>query len=255
MDPTLCSFLPIPDLFTATSVLFIQPHPDDMEIGAGATVARLTDNGIPVTCLTITDGSSGTTNPAIKPANLKKVRQQESEKSAAILGVDNLIWLNYPDGGFLPYEEVRGKITRTIRQFKPDAVMVCDPWLPYEVHSDHIRSGLAAAEAAFLCNMPHFYPADLNDGLKPHGVKMIAFYYTAHPNTFIKAEHYWEKKIKAISCHTSQFPPDKMKHLQHLLELKAVQESGKGAEKGLRSEAIKLLTMEHLHIFEDTWRC
>ncbi len=255
MDPTLCNYLSIPDLFKATSILFIQPHPDDMEIGAGATVARLTEKGIPLTCLTVTDGSAGTTEPSVVPAKLKKTRQQETEKSAALLGVKKLIWLNYPDGGFLPYEELRGKIARVIRQIKPEAVMVCDPWLPYEVHSDHIRTGLAAAEAAFLSNMPHFYPVDLINGLEPHSVKMIAFYYTAYPNTFIKTEHYWEKKIKAIRCHASQFPPDKMKQLQQLLELKAMQEDENRGISGSRSEAFKVLTMSHLHIFEDAWRC
>ncbi len=256
MRPHICDFYPIPDLMKTKSLLCIQPHPDDMEIGAGATIANLTRKNIPVICLTVTDGSAGTYDPGINPNALCKIRRAETENSAAILGVNDLLWLDFADGGDLPYEQVRSEITRVIRQVKPGAVMVCDPWLPYEVHTDHIRTGMAAAEAAYLANMPNFCPADLQEGLKPHAVEMLAFYYTAYPNTFIDSDETWDLKLQAISCHKSQFPPEKMTQLKAFLETKAVDYSKQaGYSKTSPVEALKVLSPAHLHILEEAWRC
>lgn len=256
MRPQICNYLPVPELMQAKSILFIQPHPDDLEIGAGATIARLTGKGIPVSCLTVTDGSAGTYDPNVNSDLLSKIRREETVKSSALLGVHELLWLDFPDGGVLPYEEVRAEITKTIRQAKPQAVMVCDPWLPYEVHSDHIRTGMAAAEAAYLANMPNFCPVDLQEGIQPHSVDMLAFYYTAYPNTFIEAGEYWNLKFEAIGCHESQFPPDKMNQLKAFLEAKAADYSKQsGRDISTPVEAFKVLTPSHLHIFEEAWRC
>lgn len=254
MKPGTCDFLPIPELLKAESLLVIQPHPDDMEIGAGATIARMAQSGIAVTCLTVTDGSVGTLDPDIKPAVLAKTRRIEAGKSAGILGVKDLLWLDFADGGCLPYEEVRARITRVIRQVKPAAVMVSDPWLPYEVHSDHIRTGMAAAEAGFLAGMPHFCPADLRDeGLQPHTVDIFAFYYTAYPNTFIDVSETWPLKLRAIECHASQFQPEQAEMFKAFLTLKARNHAeGQGCEI---VETFKVLSPLHLHIFEDAWQC
>jgi N,N'-diacetylchitobiose non-reducing end deacetylase len=253
MKHSYCAHLPLPDLSAAASILCIQPHPDDMEIGAGATIARLAASGTAVSCLTITDGSAGTTDPEINPDDLAKTRRLEAEESAAILGVKNLHWLEYADGGSLFVGDIRAEVTRVIREVKPEAVLVCDPWLPYEAHSDHIRTGLASAEAAFLANMPNFYPEDLQQGLQPHAVKMIAFYYTAYPNTFIEVSGTWEKKMAAVSCHKSQFPPGSGDEFKAYLTAKA---AALGREHSCKmAEAIKVLSPAHLHISEDTWRC
>lgn len=253
MKPSICDFLPIPDLLKAESLLVIQPHPDDMEIGAGATVARLAQSGVTVTCLTVTDGSVGTYDPTINPAALVKTRRREAEKSAGILGIKDLLWLDFADGGNLPYEEVRAKITRVIRQIKPAAIMVSDPWLPYEVHSDHIRTGLAAAEAGFLAGMPHFCPADLEEGVQPHMVDAFAFYCTAYPNTFIDISETWPLKLRAIDCHASQFPPEQAEMFKTFLTLKA---RSHAEDQGCDMvETFKVLSPLHLHIFEETWQC
>lgn len=253
MKPDICDFLPIPELLKATNILVIQPHPDDMEIGAGATVARLIRSGSTVSCLTVTDGSVGSYDPAVKPADLTLTRRREAEKSAKILGVRNLHWLDFVDGGSLPYEEVRAKITKVIRQIRPDTIMVCDPWLPYEVHSDHIRTGLAAAEAGFLAGMPNFCPADLTDGIQPHTVDIFAFYYTAYPNSFIDVSETWPLKLEAIDCHTSQFSPDMAEMLKAFLTAKA-RNHAEGRDCEL-VEALKVLSPLHLHIFEEAWQC
>ncbi len=253
MRPEICNFFPIPDLLKAEHLLCIQPHPDDIEIGAGATIARISRSGGKITLLTVTDGSVGTTDPTVNRAELVQTRKKETEKSAGILGVKELLWLDYTDGGCLPYEEVRADITRQIRKLKPAAVMVCDPWLPYEAHTDHLRTGMAAAEAAFLSGMPYFSSRDMEEGINPYKVSAIAFYCTAYPNTFIDASINWDLKLAAIDCHQSQFPSPKGKVLKDYLTAKAREQ---GKSQGLELvETFKVLSPDHLHIFEAAWQC
>ena len=253
MNPRYCDLLPIPNLLETRSILFVQPHPDDLEIGAGATMAHLAKSGCHITCLTITNGSVGTYEHNINPEDLAKTRRFEAEKGVTKIGIKNMVWLDFPDGGNLPYEEVRAEVTRVIRELKPSAVLTCDPWLPYEIHSDHIRSGMAAAEAAFLAPMPHFCPEDLLEGLQPHMVEIIGFYYTAYPNTFIDVAKTWELKLSAIDCHKSQFVQNDAGKFKAYLTAKA-RELGK--EHGCKMiESLKVLSPQHLHIFEDAWRC
>jgi N,N'-diacetylchitobiose non-reducing end deacetylase len=247
----ICDLMPVPDLMKSESLLVIQPHPDDLEIGAGATVAKLIRAGKKVSCLTVTDGAAGTYDGSVGKSELTAVRKAESEAAAKLLGLKNLHWLNFPDGGNLVYDEIRAAFASAIRQLKPETVMVCDPWLPYEVHSDHIRTGLAAAEAAFLANMPRFCPVDIENGLQPHAVKIVAFYYTAYPNTFIDAADTWPLKMQAIDCHVSQFPGAKAEELKDLLQARA---AALGVESGAELvEAFKVLSPGHLHIYEDAW--
>ncbi len=246
-----CNLIPVPDLLQTESLLVIQPHPDDLEIGAGATVAKLIRAGKKVSCLTVTDGAAGTYNSKVGGRELAATRRAESEAAAKIIGLKTMQWLNFPDGGNLDYDEIRASITSVIRRLKPETVMVCDPWLPYEVHSDHIRTGLAAAEAAFLAGMPRFYPADLENGLLPYAVKMVAFYYTAYPNTFIDVADTWLLKMQAIDCHVSQFSGAKAEELKTLLQARA---AALAVESGAELvEAFKVLSPGHLHIFEDAW--
>ncbi len=253
MKPDICNFFPIPDLFKTEHLLCIQPHPDDLEIGAGATVARLYRAGVNITWLTVTNGSAGTYDPSVNCTDLARTRRYETEKAAAILGANDLLWLNFPDGGNLPYEKARSSIAGAIRKTKPTAVLVCDPWLPYEAHSDHIRTGLAAAEAAFLSAIPYFCPENLEEGLTTHKVETVAFYYTAYPNTLIDASACWDSKLAAIDCHVSQFPPEKGKLLKRYLTEKA-REQAESYNFEL-AEALKVLSPNHLHIFEPAWQC
>lgn len=253
MKPKYCDLLPTPDLLTAKSVLCIQPHPDDMEIGAGGTLARLSKSGASIIYLTVTDGSVGTYDPEVKTEDLVKTRRFEAEKSGSLIGVKDFLWLDYPDGGTLPLEDVRTEITHVIREHRPEAVMVCDPWLPYEAHSDHTKTGLATAEACLLSGMPNFCPADLQEGLKPYSPKMVALYYTAYPNTFIDVTETWNIKLKAIDCHKSQFSGKKADKLKALLTARA--ESWSDDQDNRHIEALKVLSTDHLHIIEDTWHC
>jgi LmbE family N-acetylglucosaminyl deacetylase len=244
--------IPIPDLVSMRRILCVQPHPDDAEIGAGATAARLIRSGSEVVYLTVTDGGAGTEDASLAPAELVRIRRHEGEEAARLLGVEQMIWLDFPDGGCLEMPAVREKIIEAVRRVRPDMLMVIDPWLPYEAHSDHRTTGLAAAEAVLLSGFPHVCPQHLKEGLTPHAPQGVAFYGSSRPNTFIDVTATWPLKLEAIAKHKSQFNPESLEMLTAYLTAKAREHAaGKGFEL---AEAFKVLSPIHLHFFEDAWQ-
>lgn len=245
--------IPVPELMAMRRVLCVQAHPDDGEIGAGATVARLLRAGSEVVYLTVTDGGAGTEDASITPQELVRIRRREGEEAARLLGVTRMIWLDFPDGGCLQLPAVREKIIEAVRRVCPDALMVMDPWLPYEAHSDHRTTGLATAEAALLSGYPHACPQHLAEGLAPHAPEAVAFYGTSRPNTFIDVTATWPLKLEALSKHESQFTPESLEMIGAYLTAKAREHAaGRGFEL---AEAFKVLSPIHLHLFEDAWQC
>ena len=92
---------PAPEIEDFSSFLFIGPHPDDIEIGAGATAAKLAAAGKKVTFLILTDGRYGDAfSNGVKGEELARLRERESVESAARLGVTDVRFLGLSDGGF-----------------------------------------------------------------------------------------------------------------------------------------------------------
>lgn len=186
-------------------ILCIQPHPDDCEIAMGGLLAKLSLEKKEIIYLTLTDGCFGTNDPSIKPEQLAKIRKEEQERAAKIIGVKKLLWLNYKDTE-LPYSSnVRNEIISIIREEKPDMVFAPDAWLPYEVHSDHRNAGLLATEAVFFSSLPNINRVDLEKGLEPHEVPLIGLYYTSKPNFIIDISDTFNIKLNALKEHKSQF--------------------------------------------------
>jgi len=229
----LTDFLPIPDLETCRSLLCIQPHPDDNEVGAGATIARLVRNGCSITYLTVTDGSKGTADPHLRGKALAGIRRKEAETAAALLGVSTHVFLDYEDGSYPDEKALFDSISSVIREVKPQFVMTVDPFLPYEGHPDHRKVGMAATEACIA-----------------NAVECIVYQSTANPNTFINADDTWDMKNQAILAHTSQFSPDSFAMLGAYFDFKARQYAeGRGC---VRAEAFKVLPTLLLHMCVDT---
>lgn len=244
-------FLPLPDIEGCKSMLCVQPHPDDNEVGAGATIARLAASGCKITYLTVTDGSMGTMDPGRDPAELAAVRRDEAEKSAALLGVAETVYLDFKDGGYADEKLLCQEIVSVIRKVRPEIVMTVDPFLPYEAHPDHRRVGMAVAEACLFSPFPGFGSGEGQaEQSGPWAVKGIAFHSTAYPNTFINADETWEKKMQAISLHASQFSPEWLQTLGAYFDVKA-----RAYAQGRpfpRAEAFKALTTDCLHMNVDT---
>ena len=99
---------PLPDIEKNERFLFIGPHPDDIEIGAGATAAKLAAAGKSVCFLICLDGRYG--SETIPPEELIEIRKTEAVSSAKMLGVSDVRFLNLSDGGFYDDAElIKGK--------------------------------------------------------------------------------------------------------------------------------------------------
>ncbi|BAD85953.1 N-acetylchitobiose deacetylase [Thermococcus kodakarensis KOD1] len=189
-------------------VLCIEPHPDDCAIGLGGTIKKLTDSGIDVVYLLLTDGSMGTTDGEVSGHELALRRLEEEKRSAEILGVKKIHALDFGDTE-LPYtREVRKEIVTVIRKERPGIVLMPDPWLPYEGHPDHRHAGFLGIEAVSFAGLPNFNRSDLIAGLDPHSIQAVGFYYTHKPNYFVDISDVMEVKLRAVRTHESQFPED-----------------------------------------------
>src|SRR5437667_1837098 len=101
-------------------VLCVVAHPDDMEYGTSAAVARWTARGIEVGYLLLTRGEAGMPNP---PEETARLRAAEQQAACAVVGVRHLTVLEHPDGVLVYGLDLRRDICREIRRFKPDVVL------------------------------------------------------------------------------------------------------------------------------------
>lgn len=236
----LREFFVIPDFEECKKILCVQPHPDDADISMGATVSKLSEKGVKIYYLTVTDGGAGSRDERLIGDELSQIRKQEQQQAAQILGVHELLWFDFEDLGDYTVEQVRAKTVEYIRKIRPDIVFTVDPFLDYEVHPDHIKTGMAASQATSLYRLPKLYP-----GTTDHEVMAIGFFNTAHPNTFYEIEQkHLEKKLLAVSQHKSQFDEKALKMLYFYL-------SERSKHDGKLVEPFKVLPPTMLHVMPE----
>ncbi|MFC2821447.1 MAG: PIG-L deacetylase family protein [Sphaerochaeta sp.] len=199
---------PRPKLENFSRYLFIGPHPDDIEIGCGATVSKLASLGKEIAFLICFDGRYGLeTAPSGTTADeLADIRKAEAIESAKRLGVDEVHFISLSDGGFYDNLQLRRLTAQRIGIFKPDVVFTVDPDVTSECHIDHLNAG---RETKTVVNFASNREIMANYGAEPADVSAIAFYMTAKPNVFIKTKGHVKKQLDSIfSVHISQFPKD-----------------------------------------------
>jgi len=185
-------------------VLIIGAHPDDIEFFVGGTIAQFCEEGKEVFYVITTDGRRGTLDPTANPQNIVKIREKETLDAATVLGVKEVSFLHYEDGFLdqIPHLELRAKYIYYIRKLKPNIVMTFDPWNPYEPHSDHRKTALAAFESCYFAHYPLFHP---DQNLPIHFVGELWLFRTPNPNTWVSLQSKGLRtKIKALLKHTTQ---------------------------------------------------
>lgn len=204
-EKILKKFAPLPRIIDGKRFLFVGPHPDDIEIGAAETVYLLAQKGAEIKFLICTDGRHGIYDKSLSNADKVVIRQQESVASATVLWVNNIEFLDFVDGGDYSVEELSHKISAVVAEFKPDFIFAPDPTVKTELHSDHIKCGLACGYA--------FLRSDVASQLAEYGLEAtpvdgIAYYFTDSPNQYIKTlgRKNFDKKQESILLHKSQFP-------------------------------------------------
>ncbi|MFQ5856689.1 MAG: PIG-L deacetylase family protein [Anaerolineae bacterium] len=153
-------------------VLCIAAHPEDIEIHAGGTVARLVQAGHEVAYVLCSSGNRGTGDPTLTPEEVAATREAEQRRAAVILGVQDITFLGHDDGD-LQYvaRELREQVVRLIRQKRPRTIITHDPF-PGDgshdscaIYPDHLTVGRVVFEATLVCAPgPLFYPEHLREG-------------------------------------------------------------------------------------------
>jgi LmbE family N-acetylglucosaminyl deacetylase len=230
---------PVPKIEGFQRFLFVGPHPDDIEIGAGATAAKLAAMGKDVCFLVCLDGRFGEGNApeGIRGDALAALRRQEAVASAAMLGVADVRFLDLCDGGFYEQKELICKLAQVVGDFRPDVILAPDPAVTSECHVDHINVGCAARQVA--CLAPYGGIME-GYGAKAAPVQALAWLMTAKPNQFVKTSGYLPLQLKSVfGCHLSQFPEGcaDAKSISLYLKLRSVDfglRSFKGCAEGFR---------------------
>lgn len=192
-------------------VMGIFAHPDDPEFFSGGTFARWATEGAHITFVVATSGDKGSDDPEMTHEKLAEIREVEERNAATALGVQEVIFLRYPDGELQPTLELRRDLTRLIRLKKPDTVVTCDPtvyWYgtTYINHPDHRAIGVATLEAVFPTarDRLNFIELERDEGLEPHKVRNIYISGAVEPTTRVDVTHHIETKINALREHKSQ---------------------------------------------------
>jgi len=235
---------PLPDIEAYERYLFLGPHPDDIEIGAGATAAKLAAQGKDVCFLICTDGRYG--DGAVTPGtDVPALRRAEARASAKVLGVKDVRFLGLSDGGFYSEDELLRGAAAVIADFKPDVIFAPDPCVTSECHADHLNVGNAArrlAEFAPYAGIMKNYGADAAP------VQALAFYMSAKCTRFVNTSGYLDKQLQAIlECHESQFPAgsDAARSVPLYLKLRAVRYAIPAL--GRTGEGFRVLGQTHMH--------
>jgi LmbE family N-acetylglucosaminyl deacetylase len=193
---------PTVDLPVPASALAIGAHPDDIDFGCGATLAKWAAAGCRVAELVLTDGSKGSWDPTTDPAELVSVRQVEQRAAADRLGAKEVRFLGQVDGELQSSLAERALVCRVIRETQPEVVLGHDPWKLYRLHPDHRHAGLLAVEGIVAARDPHFFP---EQGLAPHRPSHLLLWEAEVADHVEDVDGFVEAKLEALLCHRSQW--------------------------------------------------
>jgi bacillithiol biosynthesis deacetylase BshB1 len=174
-------------------LLAIGPHPDDVELGCGGTLALAASRGCRVGILHLTRGERGT-------RGTPEQRLAEAERAAAALGVVELAFLDCGDGALRTGEPEEDALIEVLRTWRPDLVLGPPP---HDRHPDHARGHRLVAEAAFYSGLQ----ARGNRAMAAHRPAAIFSYMQHHsfePTFVVDVTGAWEAKMAALAAYRSQ---------------------------------------------------
>jgi len=193
-------------------ILGIAAHPDDLDVGAGGTIAEFIRRGAVVHYLILTDGSKGSDNLTITSAELVTIRQSEQRRALEIVGGKSVTFLDYPDGELEITLQLKKDIVKVIRTLKPDVVITMDPTLIYSSkngiinHPDHRAAGQAVLDAVFpLARDRLTFPELFAEGYEPHKVATALLINFDTSNYSVDITDTFDLKLLAMKAHVSQF--------------------------------------------------
>jgi LmbE family N-acetylglucosaminyl deacetylase len=183
-------------------VLAVGAHPDDIEFGCGATLARWARDGAHVELLVLTDGSKGSWEPDQDLDVLVATRRQEQRHAARTLGAKAVHHLDAVDGELQADRTRQEQVCKVIRTARPDVVLGHDPWKRYRLHPDHRRAGELVIDGIVAARDPHFFPAA---GTPHRPDRLLLFEAEEVDHVEPVTERDIRAKIDALLCHQSQW--------------------------------------------------
>jgi LmbE family N-acetylglucosaminyl deacetylase len=202
------------------TAMVVMAHPDDAEFGCAGTIAAWVRDGWDVTYVVCTDASGGGPDDAteITPETRRHItdtRKAEQRAACDVLGVRNLVFLDYPDGRMQPTIELRRDLVRLYRTHRPTRLVCQSPqrsWRPvYRIgahHPDHLAAGEAAISAMYPASQNGWdFPELLAEGLAPHKIRELYVMASPEPNHGVDISGTFEMKIAALRAHASQVGP------------------------------------------------
>src|SRR5262245_48017444 len=176
-------------------LLVFGPHPDDLEIGMGGTIARHTSLGMRVGLCDLTAGEMGSNGTP-------EERLAEAEAARVVLGAAWRMNLRWPDRRIGKDPGHLDEAVSFIRRHRPKVVA-----LPYwsDRHPDHVAASALLTEAAFNAGLRRY--AATGEAWK---ADWICYYFindSATPSFVVDVSESYEQKRLALECHATQFTP------------------------------------------------
>ena len=179
-------------------ILVFGAHPDDAELGAGATIAKEIAQGKKVGVIDLTRGELGTRGTA-------EIRDSEAAQAAKILGLTIRENMGFADGFFRNDREHQLAIIQKVRQYRPDIVL-CNA--VEDRHIDHARGSTLVSDACFLSGLIKIsteFDGKAQDAWRPSNVYHYIQWKNLQPDFALDVSGYMEQKLEAIAAYASQF--------------------------------------------------
>lgn len=174
-------------------VLAIGSHPDDVELGCGATLALLARQGKKVGILHLTRGERGTRGTIAE-------RRTEAENAARALGAAELDFLDCGDGSLRTGEAEEDALIAKLREWRPEVIL--GP-TPSDRHPDHTRSHQLVQAACFYAGLKNRHP-ESGEPFRPGAIFSYMQHDPFQPTFIVDVGEVWEMKIEALRCYHSQ---------------------------------------------------
>jgi LmbE family N-acetylglucosaminyl deacetylase len=232
------------NFYIPESALVVMAHPDDMEFSCAGTMARWAQAGSRIIYVLCTSGEVGISDPEMTKEKATEIREAEQREAARITGVKEVVFLQEPDGMLQPTLELRKKLVREIRRFRPEVVVCGDPTVvfageTYINHPDHRAAATAALDATFpAAGQPNLFQELEGEGLKAHKPRKVYVTGWNQSDLYVNIEETIDIKVAALRAHKSQ-----MRDWDPEPRIKAwASERAKGKEMGY-AESFRVITL------------
>lgn len=192
------------------SAMAIVAHPDDIEFSCAGTLARWAHKGTRVSYVICTSGEVGIAKAGMSRAKAAEIREDEQRQAAEIAGASEVIFLREPDGMLQATIELRKRLVREIRRFRPEVVICGDPTIvwagdTYINHPDHRAAATAALDAIFpAAGQPNLFEELTDEGISAHKPRKVYVTGWDQSDLFVNITKTIDVKVAALSAHKSQ---------------------------------------------------